>query len=74
MELSDEYVTKIACRIIEQAYLDVRCEKDFESSSCQRDQDFYRTSASTFFRGEFFKTICEALGFDDSAIRLRAFK
>jgi len=74
MELSDEYVTKIACRIIEQAYADVKCEKEFESSSCQRDQDFYRTSASTFFRGDFFRIICEALGFDESAIRLRAFK
>ena len=74
MELSDEFVTKIACRKIEQAYQDIRCEKNFESLSCIRDQDFYRTSASTFFRGEFFRIICEALGFDESAIRLRAFK
>jgi len=74
MELSDEYVIKIASLIMKQAYLDVRCEKEFESSSCQRDQDFHRTSSITFFRGEFFKIICEALNLDESAVIFRAFK
>ena len=64
----------LARHIILQALDDVNARDDYETQANRAAAEHNRSSAVTFFKGHWFKEICEGIGIPHSSAKRAAFK
>lgn len=74
MNITTDFAREIACAIIRQAHADASCVKNFQTKTCQEEQERNRDCAIRFFRGKWYRHICEALNLPSDSIKKNAFK
>jgi hypothetical protein len=74
MNITTDFAREVACAIIRQAHADATCTKEFQTKQCQEEQERNRDCAIRFFRGAWYKHICEALDLPACSIKRNAFK
>jgi len=72
--VTDEQARRIGCLIVLQAYQDARNNHEYKRSYKNAQRETNKADAIEFFRSEWFRSICCAMGLPTQRIKEKALK